>query len=267
MKSADKIAVGQWVRLYALAKSPAKRRSRMLLDAPAAAASTQPIPAEPGFLPMSPALARAAAAAAATYEELEDEMRAARPWGPGASGGGVFAAAQQGTLDAYLYGENLVNSGTSAWGWDILGLRCMNRALHWTPAIAAWRAACSRIRRRQPPPPWPLLADSFPESDHVRFLVKVVEKGKDWVRLERPLPYDMRVRWQVRASARCRRALRWGRGGAHREVATWEEVTGLGWQPAPGCARREPAAAARVFAALPALLSPQEFSTPTDAAP
>lgn len=50
-----------------------------------------------------------------------------------------------------------------------------------------------------PPPPLPTeSADAFFDSDHIRFLSKVVDKGPGWIRLERPLPYDLRTKWNVR---------------------------------------------------------------------
>lgn len=43
-------------------------------------------------------------------------------------------------------------------------------------------------------------ADAFQGSDHIRFPTRVVAKGPGWIQLERPLPYDIRTRWQARCS-------------------------------------------------------------------
>ncbi len=40
-------------------------------------------------------------------------------------------------------------------------------------------------------------ADAFKGTDHIRFPTRVVAKGADWLQLERPLPYDLRTRWEV----------------------------------------------------------------------
>lgn len=97
-------------------------------------------------------------------------------------------AAQSGTLDAYLYGENLVDSGRSE-----LPRRTRLFALKGRPA-------CPRATPCRPNLPCLLLADAFFDSDHIRFLSKVVDKGPGWIRLERPLPYDLRTKWDVRSS-------------------------------------------------------------------
>lgn len=47
-----------------------------------------------------------------------------------------------------------------------------------------------------------LCADAFPGADHIRFPTRVVAKGPDWLLLERPLPYDLRVKWDVSGPAR-----------------------------------------------------------------
>lgn len=116
------IKVGQWVRLYALASSPARRRlqfatapwdprtpsspppagaSKNATLAPPPPQQQQPAPgSDPGVLPMPPALARLVAEG---IENAESEQA------------GVSIAAQPGTIDAFIYGENLVDSGSSEW--------------------------------------------------------------------------------------------------------------------------------------------------------
>lgn len=42
-----------------------------------------------------------------------------------------------------------------------------------------------------------LVADAFKGVDHIRFASRVTAMGDDWIALERPLPYDLRTRWQV----------------------------------------------------------------------
>lgn len=96
VESSAGIEVGQWVRLYARALSPARRRSLLQGSAAGGAAAGRA-----GYLPLNTTALRhqlEVAAERATAELGED---------------GVTVAAQSGTLDAYLYGENLVDSGTS----------------------------------------------------------------------------------------------------------------------------------------------------------
>jgi hypothetical protein len=96
VESSDEIEVGQWVRLYARAPSPARRRSLLQSSSGGGRAANQP-----GYLPLNTTALRHQLEVAAE--------RAAAELG----GEGVTAAAQPGTLDAYLYGDNLVDSGTS----------------------------------------------------------------------------------------------------------------------------------------------------------
>ncbi|EFN53344.1 hypothetical protein CHLNCDRAFT_137072 [Chlorella variabilis] len=144
------IQVGQWVRIYALAPSPNRRRQ--LLQNGTAVPASGPggdavgIAVEQsgagggagGLLPLTPVLQRQVAVAAEyAASELAEE--------------GVWASARGGTLDAYLYGDNLVDSGTNA----------------------------------------------FEGADHIRFSFRVTAKGSNWIQLSRPLPYNLRTRWQV----------------------------------------------------------------------
>lgn len=75
--------MGQWIRLYALAPSPARRRLH------AAPANASLVEDEPGYLPLTPALRRQA---------VQARQYAASEAAPE----GVTSAAQPGTLDAYL---------------------------------------------------------------------------------------------------------------------------------------------------------------------
>lgn len=117
VSSTAEINVGDWVRIYALAPSPARRLGRRRLAAAAGTAQglVRPRPAghagnasavraaaEPGVLPLTEALARQMEAA---QEYYVDEIAL-----------DIGSAARPGTLDAYLYGENMVFSGKSEWG-------------------------------------------------------------------------------------------------------------------------------------------------------
>lgn len=93
----SKIAVGQFVRIYALAKSPARRRQLLAAAAPATPAQ----PAGRKFLPLTAALKQSLDQAA--YEEGQE-----------AGAGGVSMAAQGGTLDA-------VSTCSSTDGWGRVG--------------------------------------------------------------------------------------------------------------------------------------------------
>ncbi|KAL4458885.1 hypothetical protein ABPG75_013750 [Micractinium tetrahymenae] len=118
VSTTDGIEVGQWVRLYALASSHARRRlqsatapgdPRTAAPPPPAGASRnatatppQAPPAsgsEEGVLPLPPALARLVAEG---IQAAESEQV------------GVSVAAQPGSIDAFIYGENLVDSGRNA---------------------------------------------------------------------------------------------------------------------------------------------------------
>ncbi|PRW61133.1 polyadenylate-binding 4 [Chlorella sorokiniana] len=140
--STEDIQVGTWVRFFALAASPARRRLSQAQSGSAGngtgAGASSPAAATSRLRPLSPALKRAMESAQQYYEAETAPS-------------GVSSAAQPGTLDAYLWGENLVDSGRNA----------------------------------------------FKGTDHNRFSTRVVAKGADWLQLERPLPYDLRVRWQV----------------------------------------------------------------------
>ena len=39
--------------------------------------------------------------------------------------------------------------------------------------------------------------DVFKGADRIRFAFKVTAKGPGWIQLQRPLPYNLRTRWQV----------------------------------------------------------------------
>lgn len=142
--STAQIQLGQWVRLYALARSPAKRRARSLLQNSTTADTSSSLvtasSSNGGFLPLTAVLQRQVAIAAA-YAASDASRESV----------GVVAAARSGTLDAYLYGDNRVDSGTNA----------------------------------------------FYDTDHIRFASRVVAKGANWIKFERPLPYNIRTRWQV----------------------------------------------------------------------
>jgi hypothetical protein len=107
--STAQIQLGQWVRLYALARSPAKRRARSLLQNSTTADTSSSLvtasSSNGGFLPLTAVLQRQVAIAAA-YAASDASRESV----------GVVAAARSGTLDAYLYGDNRVDSGTSECG-------------------------------------------------------------------------------------------------------------------------------------------------------
>lgn len=204
--------VGQWVRIYALARSPARRR---LLQSAAATNSTSALPRlvssaaasqGNGTLPLTPALQKLMVEAQ-RYAAAEQQ--------------GVSAAAQPGTLDAYLYGENLVDSGKSERGAvpaegaaRLLACiaappaclhACLRAPLGLNPTLHTLRCCLGILgsntcRARPPPPAAP--ADAFAGTDHIRFPSRITAVGPGWIQLQRPLPYDVRTQWQVGGAGR-----------------------------------------------------------------
>ena len=109
---------------------------------------------------------------------------------------------------------------------------CRLRPVHAADAAApGHRCACSQLQHPpraalpSPPPPdaylyaeqagWASGDDAFEKQDHVRFASRVKSVGHDYIVLERPLTYDLRLWWKVRChSRRVMDAARTGRGGA-----------------------------------------------------
>ena len=109
---ASSIKVGHWVRIYARAPSPAQRHLLSSTKARPALASTYTVTTllknrsavhEPNdTLPLTPGLE--------VMLQLAQENALAEATSEGAV---VAAQATDGTLDAYLYGNNMLDSGTS----------------------------------------------------------------------------------------------------------------------------------------------------------
>ena len=229
--------MGQWVRIYALAPSPNRRRQ--LLQNGTAVPASGPggdavgIAVEQsgagggagGLLPLTPVLQRQVAVAAEyAASELAEE--------------GVWASARGGTLDAYLYGDNLVDSGTSESAASgrccteqpgrregagcgasaqqqrqcaavLHGSSCSSAEGQGLGARLARLPVCLHCAPCLPNPSQPAAhlpahllpassaADAFEGADHIRFSFRVTAKGSNWIQLSRPLPYNLRTRWQV----------------------------------------------------------------------
>lgn len=101
----------------------------------------------------------------------------------------------------YIYGENLVDSGR---GEHCAACRPASWSSSCLPACLP-AACCLQLVSHQPPASLICVA-SFKGTDHIRFPSRVVRRGIDWIELERPLPYDVRVAWNVRHG--------WGSGDA-----------------------------------------------------
>ena len=93
----------------------------------------------------------------------------------------------------YIYGENLVDSGR---GEHCAACRQASWSSSCLPACLP-AARCLQLVSHQPPASL-ICAASFKGTDHIRFPSRVVRRGIDWIELERPLPYDVRVAWNVR---------------------------------------------------------------------
>ncbi|KAL4430794.1 hypothetical protein ABPG75_006050 [Micractinium tetrahymenae] len=117
---------------------------------------TAGVAAASGGKPLNPLLLAAAKyAVAASYSEWVEDQAS------GAASGGASIAATDGTVgiavtgdytvDAYFYGDNLVDSGTPS--------------------------------------------NMFPNNDRLRMPFKVTAVGAGWIEIDRPLPIDLRLRW------------------------------------------------------------------------
>ena len=98
------------------------------------------------------------------------------------------ALAAMGSLESYLYGNNLVDSGTPQ-SEDLCGL--LLQLLDACGSSCSWACCCSAVMS-------PHAADMFYGRERTRFMSRVAAVGDGWVQFERALPYDVRLKWKVR---------------------------------------------------------------------
>lgn len=213
--------MGQWIRFYALAPSPARRRLAGALgttDARNGTASARPNNSSrdsDGVLPLTAALERQLAMGQLYAEaELAPE--------------GVVSAARPGTLDAYLCELALVPAascghsaalgfctrpGAAALGMPASCCAFPSCARRWGKS-GGQRSECVRGHGSHQIslsvscvqlPPTSKAGFAAAQSTlismhhfHAPLPGRVVAKGDNWVELERPLPYDLRTEWNVR---------------------------------------------------------------------
>ncbi|KAL4419158.1 hypothetical protein ABPG77_009134 [Micractinium sp. CCAP 211/92] len=124
--------------------------------APPGSLATGGVSAAGGGKPLNPLLLAAAKyAVAAAYSEWLDDTISGAPSGVASAaavdGSVGIASAGDYAIDAYLYGDNLVDSGTPS--------------------------------------------NMFPNNDRLRMPFKVTAVGDGWIDIDRPLPIDLRLRW------------------------------------------------------------------------
>ena len=135
--------MGQWVRLFAV-KPLATRRRRQLLQERRQLLAGNGTQAAGAFLPLTPALLEIKRQAEALGLDLpEHSLSSGSGSGSGSSVGGggdrVVAAGANGSLDAYLYGNNAANSGSRQFSGDRVRFlsRCGGRSVALHAANAA----------------------------------------------------------------------------------------------------------------------------------